>query len=313
MRQFIIILIAFILSSCATLEQDLFKDSDTLVAGINQRGFEDVYVHFAHNSFVIAPDQFEQVAAIAEAIPQLLTAEKNAILLIGHTDTTGTVAYNDQLSRKRAKSVKTMLVNKFSVPKKTLFFEGRGETELLRMPEETIDDRRINRRVQLILTSTDEAIQIKKQIAEGRNARLEYEEETKHIRIARKEYEKSAICEEGDCEDGYGRKRYPDGHTLKGNWVDGLPNGKIVYVSPSGSKYTRHWLNGVDVTKAVKNCRTAGKVVTGYQSFTAGVSVLLGLINNASMEEITETAYYGYQLAGKQAIPLAVKIYCSQY
>ena len=71
------------------------------------------------------------------------------IIITGHTDTSGPVAYNEKLSMRRAQAVKTALVNR-GISEDMIVLQAKGESELL---VDTPDDVRepANRRTQISL------------------------------------------------------------------------------------------------------------------------------------------------------------------
>lgn len=75
--------------------------------------------------------------------------DKTVLHIIGHTDSTGTDAYNDELSRRRAVSVATY-VRDNGVDRTRLNVEGRGEFEP-RATNANREGRRANRRVEIYI------------------------------------------------------------------------------------------------------------------------------------------------------------------
>ena len=71
------------------------------------------------------------------------------IQVVGHTDSTGSEAYNQELSIKRARATKNFLV-KQGVARKQISVEGRGESEP-RADNATAAGRAQNRRVEIYL------------------------------------------------------------------------------------------------------------------------------------------------------------------
>ena len=69
------------------------------------------------------------------------------IMVIGHTDTVGTLEYNDRLSRARADRLREMLVE-LGIPPDRIQAAGRGKRELLVPTEENVSEAR-NRRVEI--------------------------------------------------------------------------------------------------------------------------------------------------------------------
>ncbi|MDB5024244.1 MAG: hypothetical protein JWP78_1999 [Mucilaginibacter sp.] len=80
------------------------------------------------------------------------------IMIIGHTDNTGPVAHNADLSVHRASSVKNYLVDN-GIRRSRLNIDGRGETEPI-ADNSTVTGRAQNRRVEIVIMAND---QMKKQ------------------------------------------------------------------------------------------------------------------------------------------------------
>lgn len=76
------------------------------------------------------------------------------LLLVGHTDNTGTDSYNLDLSRRRAAAVASYLIG-HGVPNARISASGRGETEPI-APNDTDADRQKNRRVEVAITAGDQ-------------------------------------------------------------------------------------------------------------------------------------------------------------
>jgi outer membrane protein OmpA-like peptidoglycan-associated protein len=69
------------------------------------------------------------------------------IMVIGHTDTVGSVEYNDRLSRARAERLREMLVG-LGIPGDRIQAAGRGQREPLVPTEDDVSEPR-NRRVEI--------------------------------------------------------------------------------------------------------------------------------------------------------------------
>jgi len=69
------------------------------------------------------------------------------IMVIGHTDTVGGLAYNDKLSLARAERLREMIVS-LGIPAERVGAAGRGKRELLVPTEDNISEAR-NRRVEI--------------------------------------------------------------------------------------------------------------------------------------------------------------------
>lgn len=75
---------------------------------------------------------------------------KTQLAVVGHTDSTGSDAYNQQLSERRAQSVQQYLLSKGVIPERVDAF-GRGESQP-RASNATPEGRTLNRRVEIIIT-----------------------------------------------------------------------------------------------------------------------------------------------------------------
>jgi len=88
---------------------------------------------------------------VLDAVAQEIRSRKDVkgIVIIGHTDTSGSVAYNQKLSMKRANAVRDGLVAR-GVAKDMIRVEGRGKSDLLvQTPDGTREP--ANRRAQITL------------------------------------------------------------------------------------------------------------------------------------------------------------------
>jgi outer membrane protein OmpA-like peptidoglycan-associated protein len=82
-------------------------------------------VQFSFDSADILPAARTQLDALAEGI-RLLPATQS-VLIEGHTDATGTEQYNEQLSQRRAQSVKRYLVAMHHIDAARLHVAGMGK------------------------------------------------------------------------------------------------------------------------------------------------------------------------------------------
>lgn len=88
---------------------------------------------------------------VLDAVAQEIRSRKdiNGIVVVGHTDTSGGVAYNKKLSLRRAEAVKNGLVAR-GVDAAKLRVEGRGKTDLLVQTADGVREP-ANRRAQITL------------------------------------------------------------------------------------------------------------------------------------------------------------------
>lgn len=103
-------------------------------------------IYFNVNSAQIKPESW---AAISQAAEMIKSSQGN-IIITGHTDSDGNDATNLALSKKRAESVKQVLVRSFSIPASRLIADGKGETIPID-PNDTPEGKANNRRVEFLL------------------------------------------------------------------------------------------------------------------------------------------------------------------
>ena len=102
--------------------------------GIKTRGLQPglatiaLTVNFAFDSAEIQPNAVPNLQSLGKALqsPQLAPFR---IRIEGHTDSIGTEAYNLNLSRRRAESVKQYLTQHFNITPDHLVTAGKGEEE----------------------------------------------------------------------------------------------------------------------------------------------------------------------------------------
>ena len=113
-----------------------------------QAALEDL--EFASGSASLDAGAFASLAAIAS---YLTDHPDRTILIVGHTDVSGTLASNLTLSRARAASVVERLVNQYGVRADQLLAEGAGPLAP-RTTNLSSEGRQKNRRVEAVLAST---------------------------------------------------------------------------------------------------------------------------------------------------------------
>jgi len=72
------------------------------------------------------------------------------MVIVGHTDNTGSPDYNVRLSARRAEAVKEWLVKRYGMAANKLDTMGRGSQELL-VVSGNVDEQAPNRRVEVVL------------------------------------------------------------------------------------------------------------------------------------------------------------------
>ncbi len=107
-------------------------------------------VLFAVNSAKLSPDGKK---ALDEVVERLRTFDKvKSIVITGHTDSTGSAAYNQKLSERRANAVRDYLISR-GVNPALITAIGKGETEPV-ASNKTREGRAMNRRVEIQITGT---------------------------------------------------------------------------------------------------------------------------------------------------------------
>ena len=103
----------------------------------------DLHVQFDFNSAALKPSAMRQIEVLAQAIKsRRLHGYK--LLIIGHTDASGSAEYNLELSTLRADSFKQALISQYDIAPERLASEGKGETQLLkRLPQNDARQRRV--------------------------------------------------------------------------------------------------------------------------------------------------------------------------
>ena len=99
-------------------------------------------ISFDYNSSSLRGDQKPKLATMCEVMK---TVDVNRFQVIGHTDSSGSAAYNQTLSEARAEAVMNYLVTDCGVPADRLMAVGVGETAPLDAAHPASD---VNRRVE---------------------------------------------------------------------------------------------------------------------------------------------------------------------
>lgn len=86
--------------------------------------------------------------SVLDVIIPAFTGQANLrVEIAGHTDSIGSVAYNEKLSQRRADAVRAYLISQGAHPEQVVA-KGYGKSQLLINPEKNADDRELNRRVE---------------------------------------------------------------------------------------------------------------------------------------------------------------------
>lgn len=106
----------------------------------------DLEITFEYNSANISRKALPAVTALGKALtnPEL---KGTTFVLAGHTDAIGGDAYNQDLSERRADSLKKYLIEKYGIAAADLVTVGYGETKLKNASNPAAEE---NRRVQVV-------------------------------------------------------------------------------------------------------------------------------------------------------------------
>lgn len=106
----------------------------------------DSEVSFDYDSAAIKPAFQPSLTKLANVLAKY---DRNQVTVVGHTDSTGSDAYNQGLSVRRAEAVVSELVSR-GVPPSMLQADGVGESQP-RADNDTESGRQLNRRVEILI------------------------------------------------------------------------------------------------------------------------------------------------------------------
>ena len=101
-------------------------------------------LYFVADSDALVP---ESRAAFEDVFAEVARRKASEIVVTGHTDTVGSMEYNDKLSLARAKAVSKLFVDR-GLAAQSVIAVGRGERELLVQTKDQVSEAR-NRRVEI--------------------------------------------------------------------------------------------------------------------------------------------------------------------
>lgn len=129
------------------MEQEVVADPEAMAGDIKTSGRVAVYgIYFDLDSYTIKPESDPTLNVIAE----MLNANSSLkVYVVGHTDMTGKLEYNIELSGKRAEAVVNALVDKCGIPRERLKAKGVGPLNPV-STNKTEEGRKLNRRVELV-------------------------------------------------------------------------------------------------------------------------------------------------------------------
>ena len=130
-----------------SMVQEVIADAKSLARDISSTGHASVYgIHFDFNKATVKPGSAPTLKEIAKLLEQ---NPKLNLYVVGHTDSTGKIDYNMQLSNARAEAVVKALITKYGVSQNRLDPYGVGPLAPV-ASNETEEGRALNRRVELV-------------------------------------------------------------------------------------------------------------------------------------------------------------------
>src|SRR5262245_25613999 len=106
----------------------------------------DLEITFDYNSADISAKSLPSVQALGRALTSA-DLKGSTFVVAGHTDAAGSEGYNQDLSERRADSIKRYLIDKYNIPATDLVTVGYGKSKL-KNPGQPMAE--VNRRVQVV-------------------------------------------------------------------------------------------------------------------------------------------------------------------
>lgn len=111
----------------------------------------DTGILFDFDESDLRPEARENLRALADNLNEY---ERTDVLIIGHTDATGSDAYNQGLSERRARSAASY-VQQLGVAGERVSTRGMGETDPV-ADNDTAEGQQLNRRVEVVIYADEE-------------------------------------------------------------------------------------------------------------------------------------------------------------
>lgn len=136
------------LDKCPDTPQGALVDSDGCAKELTKDIRETLYVEFELDKTEVREQFYPEIKKLADVMKQY---PNSTILLEGHTDSTGSAGYNQELSKSRANAVMKVLINEFSISSDRINTTGMGESQPI-ASNGTAEGRMQNRRVEAIVS-----------------------------------------------------------------------------------------------------------------------------------------------------------------
>jgi outer membrane protein OmpA-like peptidoglycan-associated protein len=105
------------------------EEREQLADLANTKPSIDIAINFDYGSANIARSALPNVTALGKALSND-DLKESTFVIAGHTDGAGSVPFNQDLSERRADSIKRYLVDHFNIPSQSLVTVGYGKSKL---------------------------------------------------------------------------------------------------------------------------------------------------------------------------------------
>jgi outer membrane protein OmpA-like peptidoglycan-associated protein len=122
------------------------SEREEIAAIVKDKPKIDLEINFEYNSADISAKSLPSVQALGRALSNA-DLKGSTFVVAGHTDAAGGEGYNQELSERRADSIKRYLVDKYSIAGADLVTVGYGKSKL-KEPSQPMAE--ANRRVQVV-------------------------------------------------------------------------------------------------------------------------------------------------------------------
>ncbi|HEY1364999.1 MAG TPA: OmpA family protein [Xanthobacteraceae bacterium] len=122
------------------------EEREKIASLVQDKPSIDLEINFEFDSATIGRKATPQVAALGSALTSS-DLKGRTFILAGHTDAKGTETYNQDLSERRAESVKRYLHQRYGIEPANLLTVGYGKTQLKNSTDPLAAE---NRRVQIV-------------------------------------------------------------------------------------------------------------------------------------------------------------------
>ncbi|HEX5792466.1 MAG TPA: OmpA family protein [Rheinheimera sp.] len=129
----------------ARLQQRTAAQTSELADGSIKVAFPGITA-FSHDGAGINDEQQSLLSSVVESLDQI---SYQRLTVVGHTDSSGQLMYNNKLSQQRAEQVKAFLLQQ-GLTAEQVAAEGRGPSEPV-ADNKTVQGRAANRRIELVL------------------------------------------------------------------------------------------------------------------------------------------------------------------